>query len=96
MRGKEQVDKRGIFQGFSNAKKNTWQPDAAVVPCAVFYGGVDVFFFISYGNRPFQNGTLIVLLSQILHPTASDSRQDGHFIPLHHQLVAGSARNEEL
>ena len=37
----QKVDFSGIF---NRQKKKNMQPDAAVVPCTVFYRGVDVFW----------------------------------------------------
>ena len=66
----------------NNGRKVDIQPankkHAAVVPCAAFSSWFCfvLWFFVSYGNQPFQNNTLLVLWSQILSFT-SDPRQDG-------------------
>ena len=42
------------FPGILNRQTNeSMQPDAAVAQCAVFSRGVDVVFFVLYGNQLF-------------------------------------------
>ena len=79
--------------GFSTGKKKT-----ALVPCAVFLScfGFDVFFFVSYWNRAFQNGYSSCVVEPDIELNDERSTPGWATIPLHHQLVAESARNEEL